>query len=173
VSVPPLDGADLPPLRAAMLAVGDELTADAAGGRLAVESLANVMAVHLIWNASVRRAKARRTDGVLPMGKLRAVVAFVEENLGDDLTLGRIAAVAHLSPYHFARQFRAATGVPPHRYVIHRRIERAQELLRDGDRSLAEVAVSAGFSDQSQFARHFKRVVGATSWQFRRSARIA
>ena len=59
VSLPPLDGLDLPPLRAAMLAVNDELTAEAAGGRLAAESLANVMAVHLIRNASAPRPVGR------------------------------------------------------------------------------------------------------------------
>jgi len=85
-----------------------------------------------------------------------------------------LAAVARLSPYHFARQFKVATGLPPHQYVIARRVERAQQLLRAGtDLSLAEVAAHAGFSDQSQFSRHFKRLVGVTPRQFRMSARIA
>jgi AraC family transcriptional regulator len=85
-----------------------------------------------------------------------------------------MAAAAHLSPYHFARRFKAATGLPPHHYVILRRVERAQHLLQDGDDlSLAEVAARAGFSDQSQFSHHFKRLVGVTPGQFRRSARIA
>jgi AraC family transcriptional regulator len=85
-----------------------------------------------------------------------------------------MAAVARLSPYHFARQFKAATGVPPHQYVITRRVERAKELLQAGaDLSLAEVASRAGFSDQSVFCRHFKRAVGVTPGQFRTPARIA
>ena len=110
VSVPPLDGLHLPPLRAAMLAVNDELTADAAGGRLAAESLANLLAVHLIRNASAPRLPARRADGALPQGKLRAVAEYVEEHLDAGLTLEQMAAAAHLSVYHFARQFNAATG---------------------------------------------------------------
>ena len=126
VSVPPLDGLDLPQLRAAMLAVNDELTAGAAGGRLAAESLANLLAVHLIRNASAPRPPARRTDGALPRGKLRAVVEYIEEHLDAGLTLEQMAAAAHLSAYHFARQFKAATGLPPHQYVIARRVERAQ-----------------------------------------------
>jgi AraC family transcriptional regulator len=86
-----------------------------------------------------------------------------------------MAAVAHLSPYHFARQFKAATGLPPHQYVITRRVERAEHLLQAGtDRSLAELAAHAGFSDQSQlFSRHFKRLVGVTPGRFRMPARIA
>jgi AraC family transcriptional regulator len=174
VSLPPLDGLDRPQLRAAMLAVNDELTAEAAGGRLAAESLANLLAVHLIRNASAPRPSARRTDGGLPRGRLRAVVEYVEEHLDAGLTLEQIAAVAHLSVYHFARQFKAATGLPPHQYVIARRVERARQLLQAGtDLSLAEVAACAGFSDQSQFSHHFKRLVGVTPGQFRMPARIA
>ena len=79
-----------------------------------------------------------------------------------------------LSPYHFARQFKAATGLPPHQYVIARRVERAKGLLQGGDDfSLAQVAARAGFADQSQFSHHFKRLVGATPGQFRTPARIA
>src|SRR6516164_3925449 len=66
VSLPPLDGLHLPPLRDALLAVNDELTADPGGGRLAAESLANLLAVHLIRNASAARSPARRTDSALP-----------------------------------------------------------------------------------------------------------
>jgi AraC family transcriptional regulator len=85
-----------------------------------------------------------------------------------------MAAAAHLSVYHFARQFKAATGLPPHQYVIARRAERAKQLLQtESDYSLAEVAASAGFSDQSQFCRHFKRIVGVTPGQFAMPSRTA
>jgi AraC family transcriptional regulator len=66
---------------------------------------------------------------VLPRRRLRAVVEYVEDHLDDGLSLGQMAAVAHLSPYHFARQFKAATGLPPHQYVIMRRVERAKQFL--------------------------------------------
>ena len=78
-----------------------------------------------------------------------------------------MAAVVHLSPYHFARQFKTATGLGPHQYVIARRIERAQQLLRtDGRLSLAEVAFRSGFAHQSHFCFHFKRIVGITPRRF-------
>jgi AraC family transcriptional regulator len=172
--VPPLDGLDLPHLRAAMRAVDAELTAGGAGGRLAAESLANVLAVHLIRHVVAPRRPARGSDGALPRGKLRAVVEYVEEHLDAGPTLEQMAAVAQLSPYHFARQFKAAIGLPPHQYVIARRVERAKQLLQeDGDFSLAQVAAHAGFSDQSQFSHHFKRLVGVTPGRFRTPARIA
>jgi AraC family transcriptional regulator len=173
LTVPPLGGLDLPQLRAAMLAVEAELTAGGAGGPLAAESLANVLAVHVIRHVTARRRRERGRDGALPRGRLRAVVEYIEEHLDARPSLGQLAAVARLSPYHFARQFKAATGLPPHQYVILRRVERAKRLLQTGgDFSLAEVAVQAGFSDQSQFSQHFKRLVGVTPGQFRTPARI-
>jgi AraC family transcriptional regulator len=174
VPVLPLDGVQFPQLRVAMLAVNDELTADAAGGPLAAESLANLLAVHLIRHASSPRLAPHRSDGPLAQRKLRVVIEYVEEHLDASLTLEKIAAAAHLSAYHFARQFKGATGLPPHQYVIARRIERAQQLLKqDDDLSLAAIAARCGFCDQSQLSNHFKRIVGATPRRFRRSARTA
>jgi AraC family transcriptional regulator len=167
LTVPPVDGLDLPHLRAAMLAVDAELTAAAAGGRLAAESLANLLAVHLLRHLLAPSQPARRRDGTLSRAKLHAVVEYIEEHLDACPSLEQMAAVARLNSYHFARQFKVATGVPPHQYVIQRRIDRAKHLLQAGtDLSLAEVAARAGFSDQSQFSRHFKRLVGVTPRQF-------
>jgi AraC family transcriptional regulator len=174
LTVPPLDGLHLPHLRAAMGAVDAELTAGGAGGRLATESLANVLAVHLIRHVLAPHRPERGRDGVLPQGRLRAVIEYVEEHLGVGPTMEQLAAVARLSPYHFARQFKAATGLPPHQYVILRRVERAKELLQAGTAlSLAEVAAHVGFSDQSHLSQHFKRLVGVTPGQFWTPARNA
>ena len=174
VSVPPLDGLDLPHVRAAMGAVDAELAAGGPGGSLAAESLANVLAVHLVRHVLAPSRPTRGRDGTLPRARLRAVIDYVEGHLGAGVSLDAMAAVARLSPYHFARQFKAATGLPPHQYVILHRVERARELLQAGtDLSLAEVAAHAGFSDQSQFSHHFKRLVGVTPRQFRTPARTA
>ena len=170
--VPPLDGLDLPHLRAAMGAVDAELTAGGAGGNLAAESLANILAVYLIRHVSAPRRPARDPDGKLPPGRLRVVVEYVEDHLDAGVTLKELAAVAHLSPYHFARQFKRATGLPPHQYVIARRVERAKQLLQGGDFTLAQVAARAGFSNQSVFTQHFKRLVGVTPGRFRTPTRI-
>jgi AraC family transcriptional regulator len=157
-----------------MAAVDGELTTGGAGGALAAESLANLLAVHLIRHLVAPHPLARVRDGRLPRGRLRAVVEYVEEHLDASPTLEQFAAIAHLSPYHFARQFKAATGLPPHQYVIVRRVERARELLHAGtELTLAQVAADVGFSDQSQFTHHFKRLVGVTPGRFRMSARFA
>jgi AraC family transcriptional regulator len=171
LEVPPLDALDLPNLRAAMGAVDAELTSGGAGGRLAAESLANLLAVHLIRHVLAPRRPRRGRDGTRPRRRLRAVVEFVEGHLDAGPSLDQMAAVARLSTYHFARQFKAATGLPPHQYVIARRVDRAKQLLQGGDiDSLTQVAAQIGFSDQSQLSRHFKRLVGVTPGQFRASA---
>jgi AraC family transcriptional regulator len=172
--LPPLDALDTPQLVGALRAVDAELTAGGVGGSLASESLSNILAVHLIRHIVAPGRAVHGRDGTLPRGRLRAVLEYLEEHLDAAPTLAEIAAVAGLNPCHFARQFKAATGLPPHQYVITRRVERAKRLLRAGtDLSLAEVAARAGFYDQSQFSHHFKRLVGVTPGQYRKPSRIA
>ena len=170
--VPPFHSPNAPELRSAISAVYAELRAGGGDGeQLLVESLATILAVHLIRHTTGARRLPASADGVLPRRKLHTVVEYIMENLEGSPTLEQMAAVAHLSPYHFARQFKASTGLAPH-YLISRRIERAQHLLRaDGELGLAEVALRVGFSDQSQFSRHFKRILGVTPRQFHISAR--
>ena len=171
--VPPLDGLNLPELRAAMLAVDAELRAGGGGGPLLVESLATILSVHLIRHITGPHRLPASADGALPRRRLQRVIEYVMENLQGSPTLKQMAAIAHLSPYHFARQFKATTGLPPHQYVIARRVDRGQHLLRrDGELGLADVALRAGFADQSKLSFHFKRIVGVTPRQFRISATI-
>jgi AraC family transcriptional regulator len=86
----------------------------------------------------------------------------VEENLAEGLTPEEISAVAHMSPFHFSRLFKASTGLSPHRYVVGRRVERAKELLAKTALPRHEVARLAGFTDQSHLAKHFRRHLGVT-----------
>jgi AraC family transcriptional regulator len=105
----------------------------------------------------------RKPRGLSPR-RLKAVLESIREHLDAALTLRDLAAVAHLSPYHFARRFKDSTGLPPHRCLIGRRIERAKQLLRGADDLwLAQV----GFWDQGHFTRQFKRLVGVTPKRFR------
>jgi AraC family transcriptional regulator len=167
VELPPVHDLSHPQLRATVQALDAEVTAGSPGGRLLAESLGNVLAVQLLREFVAPTKAGPPTDGVLPRGRLRAVLEYIHEHLEAEVSLEHLAAVAHMSPYHFARLFKNSTGLPPHQYVIARRVERAKELLRERDRPpLAEVATEVGFADQSHFTRHFKRLVGVTPRQF-------
>jgi len=169
--LPPLYGMNLPELRSAMMAVDAELRAGGVGGSLLAESFANVLAVHLIRCITGPRRLKASADGVLPRHKLRTVVEYIMENLEGTPTLEEMARAISVSPYHFARQFKAATGSAPYQFVISRRIERAQHLLRtNGGLGLAEVAFRSGFANQSHFCLHFKRIAGVTPRRFREDA---
>ena len=171
-AIPPLDALILPELRTTMLSVDAELTTGGLGGPLMIESLANILAVRLLRYIFGRRRLVTRTDGVLTRRKLTTIIDYIMANLHRSPTLEQMAALVSLSPYHFARQFKAATGLPPHQFLVTRRVERAQQILRGrGSLNLAEVAIGVGFSDQSQFCFHFKRIVGVTPGRFRASAK--
>lgn len=165
----PAEGALIhPQIQGTILAIDAELTSGGAGGRFLTESLSNVLAVHLIRRVMPGERAALRPRGGLPRHKLRAALEYIEEHLDSELALDDLAAVTHLSPYHFARMFKASTGLPPHQYLISRRVERAKQLLRCGDDlSLAQVAARTGFWDQGHFTRHFRRLVGVTPKRFR------
>ena len=155
MEVPPLDGLNVPELRSAMLAVDAELRAGGVGGPLMIEALPTVLCVHLIRHITGRHRHRHRqppsADGVLPRRKLHTVIAYIMENLEGSPRLEQMAAVAHLSPYHFARQFKATTGLAPHQYVIALRVERAQHLLRgDGELGLAAPEPSPSRSRHSR-----------------------
>ena len=139
-------------------------------GDLYADSLANLLAVHLLRDHSslgFRRDHRTGAGAGLQAAALRRVTDYVEENLAAGLTLAEISAVAHMSPFHFSRLFKASTGLSPHRYVVDRRVERAKSLLQKTGLPLHEVARLAGFTDQSHLAKHFRRQLGVTPRRFR------
>jgi AraC family transcriptional regulator len=92
-------------------------------------------------------------------------------HLGDDIGLDDLAAIADLSAKHFARAFRQSTGMPPHRWLIERRIDHAKSLLGEDNLNLAEIALACGFADQSHFTAAFRKSVNTTPAIFRRELR--
>jgi AraC-like DNA-binding protein len=118
-----------------------------------------------------RSAPPPQARGGLPPGAMRRVREYVDAHLGESMDLAELAAIAGLSVFHFARQFKQSAGVTPHSYLVRRRIERAQDMLARTDLALSEIAVAAGFSDQSHLARHFRQMLGTTPREFRWSQR--
>jgi AraC-like DNA-binding protein len=94
------------------------------------------------------------------------VCEYIEANLSRDITLTELAELAGLSRFHFARSFRRSMGLPPHRYLLQQRIERAKELLAPGTLPVGEIAAGVGFSGATSLARTFLRVTGTTLKEF-------
>ena len=114
-----------------------------------------------------RTAPIPRVRGGLSPGAMRRVREYVEAHLNERLPLTELAAVAELSVYHFAREFKHSVGVTPHYYIVQRRVEQAQAMLTRTDLSVAEIALAAGYSDQSQLTRQFRQILGTTPTDFR------
>jgi AraC family transcriptional regulator len=113
------------------------------------------------------RADTKMLSHALDDRRLQRVLRFVDDNLQNSIRLKDLAAAAHLSPFHFSRAFRAATGLSPHRFLRERRIEKAKELIVQGTISLAEIALICNFSSQASFTRAFTRVMGLPPGKYR------
>jgi AraC-like DNA-binding protein len=113
---------------------------------------------------------AKRVSSELPAYTLRRVTQYIQENLRRDLRLAELSALVHMSPYHFARLFKRSTGVPPHRFLVRRRIDEARALLAARTVPVAEVAQLVGFRTPSHFTTTFRRVIGLTPSAYRSEA---
>ena len=109
--------------------------------------------------------------GGLAPGAMRRVLEHVERELSEHIELRDLAELARLSECHFSRAFKQSLGMPPHRYLISRRISVAAELIVTTDRVLSDVALAVGFCDQSHFTRLFSRTMGISPSAYRRRHR--
>jgi AraC family transcriptional regulator len=107
----------------------------------------------------------RRTRGMLGKDVLKRLRDHVVAHIDEPIEVATLAKIAGRSPFHFTRLFTRSVGVSPHRYVVHLRLRRAVELVRDGRSGLAEVAVRTGFADQSHLTRWVRRVHGVSLTQ--------
>jgi AraC family transcriptional regulator len=144
-----------------------ELESQGLSGRLYAESLANVLAVHLLRHYTTGGSDPQRTSGGLSPHTLKHVMDFVAENYSTDVRLAELANVAGMSEFHFSREFKRSTGTTPHQYLIKFRVEQAKALLAKAELPLAEVGLQSGFSHQSHFTRLFRRLTGTTPQSYR------
>lgn len=149
---------------ATVLGVGSLLRRAHAGalvlGDVAASTLAHRLTTHLLTRYGGLGLPP--PPGVLPAVTVDRVAELVEDRLGELLTLDDLAAVAHLSPYHFARAFARTTGLPPHGFVTARRMDRARLLLLTSRSPVEDIARTVGFCNLSHFRRVFRRFHGTT-----------
>lgn len=149
--------------------IAEECADETARHDLYAQGLVNALLVLLF---DIRTESGRRP--ALSRAQVRMATEFIEANcLDNKLRLSELAALVGLSETYFAHAFKAATGFPPHQWVMRARIRNAQKLLAAGDLPLSGVAVSCGFSDQAHLTRVFKAIVGITpaAWRQENAAR--
>ena len=152
-------------------ALQSEMNSNFAGGRLYTDCIGMALACRLLQRHSIAAPREQNVNGgAMPMFRLRRVLSYIEGNLSQDLSLAAIAAVSGLSSSHCQRAFRNAVGVSIHQFVIQQRVERAKLLLAGSRLSIAEVALSVGFSHQSHLAHHMRRHLGVSPRALRGTA---
>jgi AraC family transcriptional regulator len=157
-------------LRSVALQLAEAVRVPDPSDRLHLDQLRHELAVELVRRHDGPRASPHEA-GRMAVAKLRDVIEYLHERAGEAISLPDLAGVAGLSPYHFARSFKASVGVTPHRYLSEIRLARARLLLATTTRSVTSIALSLGFDTPSHFATAFRTGVGMTPSEFRRRAR--
>jgi AraC family transcriptional regulator len=141
-------------------AVKAELESGHRNGDLYFDGLATAIAIHLLNRHSSKSLPAPEGKAALSGYRLKKVLAHIDDQLGDKLSLSGLAAVAGLSVSHFSASFRASVGQSVHQYVTRRRVDRAQALLRQRIQPISQIAAATGFAHASHLAYHMRRLLG-------------
>jgi AraC family transcriptional regulator len=148
--------------------LSDELQTGGRSGPLYAETLAHALAIKFLQLYETSEDKISSSKPLLPK-ILRRIQERIEAELNRQLSLDALAKESGYSRAHFLRMFRAATGLTPHQYVLERRLNRAQQLLKQKQTALADIAVACGFSSQTHMTDSFRNHLGITPGEYRRS----
>lgn len=158
-----------PVVETVTLSLAREVVAGSPAGRLYADSACEFLAHHLIHRYSSLSRPPPPSVGGLSSRRLRLVLDYIEDTLGQPIKLRELAALARISARHFERAFRQSTGFPPHAYVMERRLVMARDLLiRQPELPIEEISLRVGFSSSSHFSSAFRRRTGFTPTSFRR-----
>lgn len=136
------------------------------GERLLTSSLASELLDHALLS-QVGLRDGLQLKGGLAAYQRRQLVEMIEHQLAEPLSIGQLATQCALSPYHFARMFRESFDVPPHQYLLARRLNRARHLLRNSALALGDIALACGFASASHFTNRFRQTLGAAPGEYR------
>ena len=158
-------------LEAMMETVFEALDNHGTRGAVNIDYVARAIAAHLVQNYSTHSHGEMRPDGHAASGlsdNLTRAIRFMEKNIDCSIQLEDIAEVVNWSASHLAREFRTHIGLPPHRYLIKLRVDKARDLLETSDLPIAEIAFECGFTHQEHLTRHFRRMCQSTPAAHRR-----
>jgi AraC family transcriptional regulator len=133
-----------------------------------VEALSIVLVHELIRLEQTTSGAARPVHGGLPLRQQKRLAEFIDEHLAEEISLATLAGLVDLSVYHFARAFKQSFSVPPHRYHMNRRMDRARSLLRRSAFSVTQIGSQIGFRETSSFTRAYRKFAGVTPSKYRR-----
>ena len=150
-------------------ACAEMLSAGTPGKSKRVADLTPLLASFLAERYTDAAVEKPDFQGGLPIRQLRKVEDHVSEHLAEEICVEALATLTELSPFHFSRVFKQATGMTPMQFVTRERINLAQRLIRETSRSLIEIALEVGYTSPSYFAKVFRRVTGVTPTEFRSS----
>lgn len=150
-------------------ALKTELEAGGINGTLYVDALKNALSMHILHRYCAQKPHLRDFEGGLKPVKLQILINYINDYLNRDLHIAELANLVQISPYYFSRLFKESIGVTPHNYVTKCRIEKAKQLLKRQDLSIAYIAQQVGFNDQSHFSKTFCKIVGVTPKKYRDS----
>jgi AraC family transcriptional regulator len=159
-------GIENPALAHLVRALGAEAEQGGPSGAVFVDAIATALSVQLVLTFGVRAIAPASGGAGLSRAALKRVLESVDASLEQGLSVEGMARVAGLSPAHFSRAFKSATGASPHQYVMRRRLDEAKRALEAEEPDLLSIALRFGFSDQAHFTRLFKRAYGLTPGQF-------
>jgi len=144
-----------------------ELRSGGMMGQLYVESLAQILVIHLLRHYSTLSQPIASPNRSLAHTQLQQAIDYIHTYLNRDLSLAELVRVVNISPTYFASLFKKVMGISPHQYVIKQRVERAEVMLKGTDLAIADIALQVGFSSQSHLTQQFKRLTGVTPKQVR------
>ncbi|ANB72162.1 hypothetical protein AYM40_07125 [Paraburkholderia phytofirmans OLGA172] len=131
-----------------------------------LQSLAFVMCHHVVATYGQAGRPSSRI-GALPCFKLKQASDYIDEHISEPISFRDVAAALHISPFHFSRMFKLATGSTPQRYITERRVDAARVRLAEDNASIACIAYELGFQSQSHFTAVFRQHVGVTPKEYR------
>jgi AraC family transcriptional regulator len=151
-----------PLLQGILLTLKQEMVTGGLNTSLFVDHLKTTLVMHLLRRYGVRKVQIATYSNGLSRYKLNQVIDYITSHLDQNLELEKLAQQVGMSQFYFSRLFKQSLGTTPHQYVIQQRVERAKQLIQNGQLSLAEIALECGFANQAHLNRHFKRLVGVT-----------
>lgn len=144
-----------------------ELKTGGLAGKLYVDSIINVLAIHLLRNYCITHKQLSKPTGGLSQRKLKQAIDYIQAHLDEEIRLENIAQSIEMNSAYFCHLFKNSMGISPYNYVIQQRIERAKQLLSRSNLSITDIALECGFADSSHFAKHFRKVNGVSATKYR------